>query len=306
MATKLKIPFGLRGGALVHISDVESGSEHGAVCPECSGPLIARKGLKTRHHFAHHPDVQCNPETVLHKIAKMLVLSQLQTALIEKKELPVTWTCSWCQEEHTGNLLRKARSVRVEHALSECRPDVTLFDEHDSPVAVIEIVVSHQPEEHVRQFCRRNGIGLLEYHIKTDEDVEGLRTISYFRATIGSVCVRKKCPLCKAPVRSVMLHVVDDACWKCNSAMKIAFCECEGLMSGPPSFGSVALEVARERGAIIRERFSNVQKDRYLANTCGHCGSFVGEFYLHDFWYSPQSDPPDVVGYECPECDWQA
>ena len=306
MATKLKIPFGLRDSALVHISEVESGSEHGAVCPDCQRPLIARKGSKTRHHFAHHADVQCNPETVLHKIAKMLLSSQLESALIEKKEIPLTWTCSWCQEEHTGNLLRKARSVLVEHALQGCRPDLTLFDEHDTPVVIIEIVVSHHPEEHVREFCRRNGIGLLEYHINTDDDVESLRALTNFRATIGSVCVRKKCPLCKAPVRSVMLHVVEGNCWKCNCSMKIAFSECEGMMSGPPSFGALALQVARQRGAILRERFSNVVKERYLANTCGNCGSFVGEHYLHDFWYSAQSGPPEVVGYECPECDWKA
>ena len=97
--------------------------------------------MKMRDHFAHQADAQCNPESVLHKIAKMLLCTQIENVLSAGRQIPLTWKCSRCSDEHKGNLLRKARTVRLEYSLPDCRPDLTLLDQHDKPVAVIEIVV---------------------------------------------------------------------------------------------------------------------------------------------------------------------
>ncbi|WHY77279.1 competence protein CoiA family protein [Neobacillus sp. WH10] len=68
---KFKLPYGLKDGKLVHISDVEKGLKCECVCPACNHPLIARKGEKTAHHFAHYNGSECakSVETALHSIS---------------------------------------------------------------------------------------------------------------------------------------------------------------------------------------------------------------------------------------------
>jgi competence CoiA-like predicted nuclease len=51
---QVKLPFGLRDGELVHISTVQSGLACKCSCAACDAILIARKGIKNAHHFAHY------------------------------------------------------------------------------------------------------------------------------------------------------------------------------------------------------------------------------------------------------------
>ncbi|NHR07411.1 hypothetical protein HA052_19660 [Chromobacterium haemolyticum] len=53
------IPFGLKGDALVEVSEVAQGLACGCVCPGCRGPLVARQGPINIHHFAHHSRASC-------------------------------------------------------------------------------------------------------------------------------------------------------------------------------------------------------------------------------------------------------
>ena len=74
----IKIPYAMIDGKLTHISQVSSGMKDEYKCPCCQAILIAKKGDKKIHHFAHYlKDVNCDPETVLHFIAKRIIVSQL-------------------------------------------------------------------------------------------------------------------------------------------------------------------------------------------------------------------------------------
>lgn len=57
-----KNPYGLKDGRLVHVQDVEKGLKCGCICPTCKVNLIAKKGYKRIHHFAH----QCDDNSCLH------------------------------------------------------------------------------------------------------------------------------------------------------------------------------------------------------------------------------------------------
>lgn len=69
---ELKLPFGIKDGKLVEVSQVARGLDCGCVCPACGYRLIARKGDRTVHHFAHHKSAECIGafETALHIAAK--------------------------------------------------------------------------------------------------------------------------------------------------------------------------------------------------------------------------------------------
>ena len=68
----LKLPFGVKGDSLVRVSEVVSGLACGCTCPGCGGVLVARKGFKVEHHFAHHGVDDCGGglESALHLTAK--------------------------------------------------------------------------------------------------------------------------------------------------------------------------------------------------------------------------------------------
>ena len=56
----MKIPFGLLPtGELVDVSEVERGLACGCQCPGCRSLLVARKGDRNIHHFAHHATSAC-------------------------------------------------------------------------------------------------------------------------------------------------------------------------------------------------------------------------------------------------------
>ena len=85
---KLKLPFGLKDGKILHISQVEQGLNCGCICPNCQHPLIARKGSKTTHHFAHYKGKECEKalETALHIAAKE-ILSRYKRIILPRIEL---------------------------------------------------------------------------------------------------------------------------------------------------------------------------------------------------------------------------
>ena len=67
-----KLIYALKDGNIVSIDDVPSGKECGCVCPACGDELIARKGQKRMHHFAHRSNEDCEYgyESSLHLAAK--------------------------------------------------------------------------------------------------------------------------------------------------------------------------------------------------------------------------------------------
>src|SRR5690554_7341754 len=88
----------------------------------------------------------------------------------------MTWHCKYCYTGHTGNLLKMIKSVKVEHNMTVCQPDIVLFDGEDKVFAVVEVVVTHKPEEGVLQFYRDNNIILIQINLTSDKDIEELDT----------------------------------------------------------------------------------------------------------------------------------
>ena len=46
-------------GSIRHVGEVESGIACECTCPACGGRLIAKKGTKMIHHFAHAVGESC-------------------------------------------------------------------------------------------------------------------------------------------------------------------------------------------------------------------------------------------------------
>ncbi len=88
-----QLPFALKNNTLVDINDVPSGLACNCTCPGCGEPLIAKKGDKKVHHFAHKPESNCSAglETALHLKAKDILknANQLMVPEVRIKNGPV-------------------------------------------------------------------------------------------------------------------------------------------------------------------------------------------------------------------------
>jgi phosphoheptose isomerase len=163
-------------GNLIHISNAVKGENY--CCPLCKKEFILKKSGKTgegsrRPHFAHYQtNHNCTPEGVLHFLFKTRLIELLQKYKNEDRALPMNWKCNICGDKHSGNLLKKAASIKGEYNLEVCKPDIALLDEKENVFAVIEIVVWHKPEEKVLQYYQDNNIILIQINIHSENDLE--------------------------------------------------------------------------------------------------------------------------------------
>lgn len=153
-----EIGYGLRDGLLVHIADVESGLACQCVCAACGERLVARKGRKRRHHFAHHVRTGCEggSETILHRLAKEIVLS-LPYIIVPpydfRREKQFRYGKSVI---HTERLAAGGKvpidAVRLEAPYPGVRPDIEI--ESQGKRLFVEIEVSHSVDQLKRRRLR--------------------------------------------------------------------------------------------------------------------------------------------------------
>lgn len=73
---ELKLTYGkASNGRLVHVDEVQRGLACKCICPECGAKLVARKGEKKQHHFAHASGADCGGArmTALHMLAQKII-----------------------------------------------------------------------------------------------------------------------------------------------------------------------------------------------------------------------------------------
>lgn len=71
----LNLIYAIKDGIGISIESVESGLKCNCTCPSCGAVLVAKKGSKMIHHFAHHSvdDCEYGYETSLHLAAKDII-----------------------------------------------------------------------------------------------------------------------------------------------------------------------------------------------------------------------------------------
>ena len=181
---------------MVYISQVENGLKANCVCPCCNKPLLAKKGTKVSHHFAHYEKADCQPETVLHFIAKNFLFQKIKKHLKSGLPLNVSWLCKFCERKHEANLLRRTKKAYLEYKLGDCKPDIALLTENDVPVAVVEIVVTHKPEDSAVAYYHQNKIAVVECDIVQGSDLELIQSNEILNASRVDQCTNPRCKQC--------------------------------------------------------------------------------------------------------------
>jgi len=167
-------------------------------CTTCDCKLILRKSGKTgpgsrRPHFAHKSlNPNCTPETALHFGFKTLLADLLSQKINESSSITISWPCDYCSENHSGNLLKKVKSISLEHNMGLCRPDIALLDADGNVFGVIEVVVTHKPEQRVLAHYHSQGIICIQLTLTSDEDIYKIEEIISHPSRVFT-CFNPKC-----------------------------------------------------------------------------------------------------------------
>ena len=139
-----RVPYGkAEDGALVLPEDADKTKTY--VCPECDSPLILKKGAIKRAHFAHRSTQECNGETVLHRIGKVLLKCVVESAMNQDADIKIHCRCAECYEEYEMPVpIEKVTGVSLEHRVDSGRVvDVMLLD-GEKEVCGLEVHVTHR------------------------------------------------------------------------------------------------------------------------------------------------------------------
>lgn len=169
-----KIPFGLKKGTLVDVSEVESGLECGCVCPSCKRSLQANKGKIVSHYFSHNPSMEkqvCESgfETSIHLMAKQILSEDgyctfpSLTIRVSKSDLNGNVHVEERQLEQ--EIKRTFEKVQLEKRLEKIRPDIVSYID-DVPF-LIEVAVTSFSDAGKKQIIRNLGLPAIEIDLSS-------------------------------------------------------------------------------------------------------------------------------------------
>ena len=178
MTKHSKLIYALKDGNIVSIDEVQSGKDCGCVCPACGDELIARKGEKRMHHFAHRSNEDCEYgyESSLHLAAKDILSRS------EKMVIPPIYV-EFPQSGKSKELLYLKKEIPVDRVELEKRfdtiiPDIVVYS--GDKYFFIEIYVTHPIDDEKLKKLKEKNISTIEIDlskIKRDISVEELSDI---------------------------------------------------------------------------------------------------------------------------------
>lgn len=146
------------------MSVMADGKDCGCVCPACGDELIARKGEKRMHHFAHRSNEDCEYgyESSLHLAAKGIL------SRAKKMVIPPIYV-EFPQSGKPKELISKEREISIDDVELEKRfddiiPDIVVYsgDEH----FFIEIYVTHPIDDEKLKKLKEKKISTIEIDLE--------------------------------------------------------------------------------------------------------------------------------------------
>jgi len=156
----VKIPYGIKDGKYVHITEVERGLACGAVCIDCTLALEAHLGKKNLPYFKHkNKSSKCSTslESIMHKIAKEIIN--------QKKVITLPPVINGSKQIHPA-LKINIDKVELEHKLECIIPDI-LCQVLDKEL-LIEIKVTNPINTAKRKKIEELGIATIEISLKKE------------------------------------------------------------------------------------------------------------------------------------------
>ena len=173
-------------GEIVYIDQIkrdENEEKQKYICISCGNELITKQGNIKIHHFAHKQLINCNGETYLHKLGKIIFLEeytkclennspfyfeQYQKNICNCLETDLGKKCDLGEKLVTHDLTKYFDKIVVEEREGEFIPDLKLISTATNEVIFIEIAVTHSSTE--RKLSSKNR--LIEFKVEDENDLK--------------------------------------------------------------------------------------------------------------------------------------
>ena len=199
MSNDIQYLFGKNSvGEIVKADDAQKGELY--YCPECGNEFVLRKSGNTgkgsrRPHFAHSTLTEtCKYDNYLHTTFITLAVEKIREHISCNKPMDIEWKCTQCglNTHYKENMLAGMIDVKTEYDMTICRPDIALISNKNRVSAVIEVIVTHKPEERTLNFYKENDIIVIQIIVKTDNDIENIDYLLRHPTSV-SLCKNPQC-----------------------------------------------------------------------------------------------------------------
>lgn len=167
MSNHANLIYALKDGMITSIKDVQSGLKCGCVCPACGAQLVARKGMKKMHHFAHYSGENCEYgyETSLHLAAKDIL------SKAKKMTIPAVYV-HFPHSPKGDELVSSEMEITIDRVELEKRigriiPDVVIHS--GDKQFLVEIFVTHPIEDEKLKTIEAENISTIEIDLSSVE-----------------------------------------------------------------------------------------------------------------------------------------
>lgn len=293
----------------------------GLLCVGCGESVILRSGEYRRAHFAHRTGATCSGgETALHRTAIQVIAEGVVAAAREGRGYPFRLSCEHCDASREGNLARDPEcTVEIDRPLSNAiRPDILVRGGDGTPRYVIEVIVTHAPEDAALAEYRRHdlpviavrptwdkmesfrsGLTELEPHHNSSDgaslDLLGrCRFPRHLESEDGDI---RPCRTCQQRARLVTLEVSEMACWSRSCTRRVRVLDTYALIDGERVLVAASASdlhsspaIARELGVHLEMRYSKMAGMSYLANVC-ECGALCGDNFAYGGYGNQECTP---------------
>jgi len=283
-----RIPFGLRDGVLVEVSEVESGLACSCVCPSCGGPLQARKGKVRSHYFAHDPsgvEHECVSafETSIHLMAKeilkeegSLLLPELVLNRTAEDQFGMTHTEELLVEEASKSVFER---VELEKRLHDIRPDIIAYTE--SGPLLVEVAVTSFSDKRKRRKIWELGLPAVEID---------LSPVSYSTT--------------KAELRNLIDAESTKKVWLSNPKAIKAKKDLQAKLDAAIQQANSTVRSSPFENTTRRRKTADESRQIHTAESSGETRWFVCEACRDVFELSIRDAPRSVRTVKCPNCDF--
>ena len=310
-ATKIRYPVAHLDGSLVWANELATGDERPTElrCVGCGGALTLRAGSNRRPHFAHRSSDPCaGGESALHRVTIQVIADALQEAAQHGRAYPVVLACFDCDASRPGDLAKTtAMMVERDRVVSNgIRPDLLIRDGNGEPRVVIEVVVTHAPEETaLAEFtslgltaivvyptwetleAMREGLAHLSSDSRQPAHIELLGRCPFGRHLTEADGELRPCSQCHAPARVLTVEVSETPCWAASCSKRVRILDLYAHLDGQRVLVAAGAgdlrgveSVAAAAGVRLQRRYSKMAMTTYLMNVC-ECGAPSGDNFVY-------------------------
>ena len=234
---KVKLPWALSDGRLVHVSSVGNGIGCGCTCPSCGAKLVARNEGKIRlPHFAHYNSPECEDalETAMHIMAKEIIEKEKRIFVPS-----ASFTIRNFHHLHSEARFLEFDKVELEQPLGDFKPDAVCY-KNGKPSLLVEITVTHGIDDEKREKIKKSGVSCVEVRLDKNRhvDYESIRTVlmdENERTTLEGdqgIFDDDSLSYTRAWVYNHVTSVLEQLAWQASNWKEVVWKKGEGYVNG--------------------------------------------------------------------------